>query len=207
MDFGRPVEALIPDAQGRVLGTLARTTAELTLTTLADLSGVSLAHVARIVPRLVDLGVVERRDVPPAALVRLMRDNIAARGIVALADLRHTLLDELRITAQTIEPAPVSVIVFGSFARGDDDRGSDIDVVVVRPTEVDADDDRWIDQLEQWRLRIRRAAGNPVEVIDVDVDEAAGKLVGHSQLWRDVRRDGVVVFGDRIGELAGRANA
>ena len=77
--------------RGVVLGTLARTTAELTLTTLADLSGVSLAHVARSVPRLVDLGVVERRDVPPAALVRLMRDNIAARGIVVSADLETHL--------------------------------------------------------------------------------------------------------------------
>ena len=73
----------MPDAQGRVLGTLARTTAELTLTTVADLSGVSLAHVARIVPRLVELGVVERRDVPPAALVRLVHDNLAARLVVA----------------------------------------------------------------------------------------------------------------------------
>jgi len=53
MDFKRPVEAIIPDAQGRILGTLARTTEELSLTTLADLSGVSLAHAARIVPRLV----------------------------------------------------------------------------------------------------------------------------------------------------------
>jgi DNA-binding MarR family transcriptional regulator len=116
MDFGRPVEALIPDAQGRVLGTLARTTAELTLTTLADLSGVSLAHVARIVPRLLDLGVVERRDVPAAALVRLTRDNLAARWIVALADLRQTLQDELRAGVQTIEPVPVNVTLFGSFA-------------------------------------------------------------------------------------------
>ena len=101
----------------------------------------------------------------------------------------------------------MSVIVFGSFARGDDQRGSDIDVVVVRPTKVDMDDDRWIDQLEQSRRGIRRVSGNAVEVIDVDVDEAAGKLAGHSQLWRDVRRDGVVVFGEQVGELVGRASA
>ncbi|HEX9467800.1 MAG TPA: helix-turn-helix domain-containing protein, partial [Acidimicrobiia bacterium] len=82
MDFRRPVEALIPDAQGRILATLARTTEELTLSTLADLSGVSLAHAARIVPRLVDLGVVERRDVPPAVLVRLVPEHLAARAVL-----------------------------------------------------------------------------------------------------------------------------
>ena len=136
MDFRRPVEVLIPDAQGRVLGALTRTTDELTLTTLADLSGVSLAHAARIVPRLVELGVVERREVPPAVLVRLVPDNLAARLLLALADLRHALLDELRKSTQKIEPSPANVTLFGSFARGDDDAASDIDVVVVRPSAV-----------------------------------------------------------------------
>src|SRR2546429_3923716 len=119
MDFRRPVEALIPDAQGRILATLARTTEELTLSTLADLSGVSLAHVARIVPRLVDLGVVERRDVPPAVLVRLVPEQLGARAVLRLPDPRHAFLGGLRESARRLHPAPVNVTLFGSVPRGD----------------------------------------------------------------------------------------
>ena len=41
VNFKRPVAALIPGAQGRVLATLAGTTGELNLRTLAELAGVT----------------------------------------------------------------------------------------------------------------------------------------------------------------------
>src|SRR2546428_11340154 len=118
MDFRRPVEAVIPDAQGRILGTLARTTEELTLTALADLSGVSLAHAARIVPRLVELGFVERREVPPAVLGRLVPEHPAARAGPALRDLRHTFPAELRQSARSPDPAAIHLNPFASVAPG-----------------------------------------------------------------------------------------
>src|SRR5947207_5788285 len=156
MDFKRPVEAIIPDAQGRILGVLARTTEELTLTTLADLSSVSLAHVARVVPRLVVLGVVERREVPPAVLVRLVPDNLAARALLRLADLRHALLDELSASALALDPTPVNMTLFGSFARGDDDAARDIDVVVVRPSTTGQPDRAWSHSVSSWEADARR---------------------------------------------------
>ena len=64
MDFVHPVQAFIPGAQGRILAVLAETTAELNLRTIARLSGVSLAQSSRVMPVLVDLGVVERREAP-----------------------------------------------------------------------------------------------------------------------------------------------
>ena len=201
MEFRRPVEALIPDAQGRVLGTLTRTTEELTLTTLADLSGVSLAHVARIVPRLVDLGVVERRDVPPAALVKLNRDSLAARAISALADLRHTLLDELRASAQAIDPAPVNVTLFGSFARGDDDAASDIDVAVVRPFALSEDDPAWTESIARWESHVRRMSGNSLDRIELAEDEVPRLLRSRRPLWTAILREGIPLQGRLLADI------
>ena len=143
MDFQQPVEAMIPDAQGRIFATLARTTQELSLSALAELSGVSLAHVARVVPRLVELGVVERHDVPPAVLVKLVPEHLASWAILMLADLRHTFLAEFRDSALRLDPSPANVTLFGSFARAEDDAKSDVDVLVVRPSSVDEDDSTW----------------------------------------------------------------
>jgi hypothetical protein len=68
VDFVRPIEAIVPGAQGRVLAVLAETTAELNLRTIAQLAGISQAQASRLLPDLVALGVVERREVPPASL-------------------------------------------------------------------------------------------------------------------------------------------
>ena len=195
MDFRRPVEALIPDAQGRILATLARTTEELTLSTLADLSGVSLAHAARIVPRLVDLGVVERRDVPPAVLVRLVPEHLAARAVLGLADLRHAFLEELREHARSLDPAPVNVTVFGSFARGDDDAASDIDVVVVRPIAITEDETGWSESIARWEAHVRRVSGNAVNRIEVAEDEVAKLMKSRRPLWQAIRREGIALQG------------
>ncbi|MBI2167891.1 MAG: helix-turn-helix domain-containing protein, partial [Actinobacteria bacterium] len=65
MDFVRPIEAMLAGARGRVLAVLAETTAELNLRTIAQLAGVSQAQASRVLPGMVELGVVERREVPP----------------------------------------------------------------------------------------------------------------------------------------------
>ena len=167
MDFVEPVQAVIPGAQGRILGVLVETAAELNVRTIARLSGVSLAQASRVLPKLVELGLVERREAPPSALFRLVAENIAARFVRGLAGARQAVLEELGQMAQELSPTPVSVIVFGSFARGEADSQSDLDVVVVRPVDVDQDDEPWTTAVERWRLGARRLTGNAVEVIEV----------------------------------------
>lgn len=201
MDFVRPIEAIVPGAQGRVLAVLAETTAELNLRTIAQLAGVSQAQASRVLPGLVELGLVERREVPPASLFRLVADHVASRALLALARSTDTALDEIGRLAAALPRPPMSVIVFGSFARREAGADSDIDVVVVRPAEIDEDDDTWIELLEAWRRDVRRLTGNPVEVLEVSAAEAPAKVAGRSQIWADIRRDGRAVHGLDIDQL------
>lgn len=201
MDFVRPIEAIVPGAQGRLLAVLAETTAELNLRTIAQLAGISQAQASRLLPDLVALGVVERREVPPSSLFRLVPEHVASQALLALARSTDTVLDEMGRLAGALPHPPVSVIVFGSFARREADAESDIDVVVVRPAGVDEDDDAWSASLEAWRRDVRRLTGNPVEVLAVSADEAATKLAGRGQVWADIRRDGRLVHGLGIDEL------
>lgn len=80
MDFVRPVQAVIPGVQGEILAALAETTADLNLRTLARLAGVSVAQASRVMPTLVELGLVDRHEVPPSSQFRLNRHSIAAHG-------------------------------------------------------------------------------------------------------------------------------
>jgi predicted nucleotidyltransferase len=207
MDFVHPIAAVIPGAQGRVLGVLAETTAELNLRTLARLAGVSVAQASRVMPGLVELGLVERREVPPSSQFRLVRTHVAARAVLELAAARETMLADLGRAAAALTVSPASVIVFGSFARGEAGRDSDLDVVFVRPTGVDEDDDLWATSVEQWRTAVQTISGNPVEVLEVGMDEAATRLASDQPVWRDIHREGQVVHGLSLDELAGALSA
>lgn len=207
VDFVHPVEAVIPGTQGRVLAVLAETTAELNLRTVARLSGASPAQASRVLPGLVELGLVDRREVPPSSLFRLNRQNVAAQAVIKLARSRDTALERMGTAACELPIPPASVIVFGSFARREADRQSDIDTVIVRPDDIDADNDLWAAGIEQWRASIRAITGNPVEVIETGRAEASNKLSTGAPLWQDIVRDGAVVHGATIEELRGVVRA
>lgn len=207
MDFRRPVEAVIPGVQGRILAVLAETTAELNLRTVARLSGVSPAQASRVLPDLVALGLVERREAPPSALFVLVADNVAGRLVQALSRSRETVLQELGALAGLIDPSPVSVVVFGSLARGEADTLSDVDVVLVRPTRVNEDDELWASAVERWRIAARRLMGNAVQVIELDASEVSRRLHRPTAVWADVLREGVVVHGSSLESLRGRRSA
>jgi len=207
MDFTRPIEAIVPGVQGRVLAVLAETTAELNLRTIARLAGVSVAQASRVLPHLVELGLVERREVPPSSLFRLVPDHIAAGPLLRIAGARDTMLEAMERIADDLAVSPVSVIIFGSFARGEADAHSDIDTILVRPTGVDEADEAWAASVEQWSNAVSRVSGNRVEVLEVGADEIAGHLASQRQIWRDVRRDGLVVYGRDLDELAGVLSA
>jgi predicted nucleotidyltransferase len=201
MDFSRPVQAVIPGAQGRILAVLTETSAELNLRALAGLSGVSVAHASRVLPGLVSLGLVERRDVPPAALFRVVPEHVAVRAVMELSRARDVVLGEVGQLAEKLSPPPVSVIVFGSVARGDASVGSDIDLVVVRPAAVGEESDDWRRAVEAWRGEVRRLSGNAAEIVEVDEREIGQRLRSRRPMWRDVMRDGIVVYGASLADL------
>jgi len=62
---------------------------------------------------------------------------------VALLDLRGRLFERIRQQLKQWPMPPAAAAVFGSAARGDGDPASDIDVLVVRPENVDETDRLW----------------------------------------------------------------
>lgn len=207
MDVIHPVRTIIPGTQGRILEVLAKTTAELNLRTIARLSGVSPAQASRVLPSLVELGIVERREAPPSALFRFVPENIAAHAITVLTHARQTVLDQLGSDAADLSPQLASMIVFGSFARGDADAQSDLDIVIVRSLNVHEDDAAWQKALNGWRNRARRLTGNRVDMLEVGEIEIRRLLRGRQQLWLDVQREGVVLHGASLAELKRRRGA
>jgi predicted nucleotidyltransferase len=184
---------------------LARTDADLTISAAARLAGVSVNRATTVVNNLVSLGLVERREAGSAALIRLARDNEAACQIAALADLRGRVIARLREAAKQIRPAPASLAIFGSFARGEARADSDIDVLVVRPDSVAEDDGAWTETVGRWTDRARTIAGNAVNLIQADEGELPKLLKRRGSLWRALADDAVVLVGHELTLLPNRS--
>jgi len=195
MDFVHPLQSVVPGVQGRILAVLAETTGELNLRTIASIADVSEAQVSRVLPGLVAIGLVERREAPPSALFRLVRDHVAAGPILELARSRDRMIEEMRRISEGLSVQPASVFVFGSFARGEADTDSDIDTVLVRPSGVSESDEPWSETVQQWVDRVSDVSGNSVEVLEVPEDELPAKLDGGGSVWQEIQRDGLLIHG------------
>jgi predicted nucleotidyltransferase len=201
MDFAEPVAALIPGATGRVINVLVHTSKPLSGRAIAQLAGVSPAQAARVLPRLVELGLVEGQLSPPSMLYRLVPEHVAAGPLQALSGLALTFLDQLGREVGDLDPSPACVAAYGSFARHQVRPDSDIDLLVVRPRTIDQDDDAWADSVEAIRSQARRLSGNNVEVLEVGQSEVRRLVRSGKPLWRNIVRDAVVIFGSPLHEL------
>jgi Nucleotidyltransferase domain len=203
MDFERPVEALIPGASGRLLGALARVEAELPVSTLAAVAGVGRTRASSVLAALSDLGVVSRRQVGPTVLVRLERGNAAGKLVADLANLRDLVVVQLRELAAGIDPAPLSLALFGSFARGEADRASDIDILAVRPSGSGVG---WAASLTDFSSRAQILTGNAVQILDYDLAELKRRFTAReheagAQFWHSATEDSVLLTGAELAVL------
>jgi hypothetical protein len=197
MDVGRPYAVLTGGGlEGEVLEVLAGTTKPLTGRQVARLArhgsdrGVRLA-----LNRLAEQGLVDTLDAPPAVLYTLNRDHIAAPVALELVGLRGALLDRLRGTLAAWGIPPAHASLFGSAARGDGDLDSDIDLFVVRPADVAAEEPAWREQLESLERDVRRWTGNHAGVSEVGEDELARLVADRPPVVADLERDAVTLVG------------
>src|SRR5205085_6943086 len=130
MDLGRPFADLIPGARGAVLATLAQLTVPVTVRTLARHAGVSPQGALSVVNDLADAGVVHTQRSGPSMMVALNRAHLAAEPLLSLIALRARLVERLS-DELTGWDGLAGGWLFGSAARGDGDRRSDIDLLLV----------------------------------------------------------------------------
>jgi predicted nucleotidyltransferase len=204
VDYLHPVEALIPGARGRVLAALVANTSAQTIRQVALRAGVSPSRTGQVLDDLAELGVVERRELAGGhVLVRLMPASAAGKLFVEAGSLWSAAVEAMREEASSIEPAPVTLTVFGSFARGQARRDSDVDGVAVHADANEGTErgERWAETSAAWVDAAGRITGNPVNLIDLDIDELGGEL---PEWLASAARDGLVLAGIPVPTLIGR---
>jgi predicted nucleotidyltransferase len=207
LDLGRPLAVITPTLDADVLAVLAGADGEFTGRQVHQLLGRhSERGVRNTLQRLVEQGIATRRRVGSADLYRLNRDHLAAAHIEALAGLRADLLRRIRELLESWAPTAEYVALFGSAARGDMRPDSDIDLFVVRPAGVDAEDHTWRQQLALLTEQVTGWTGNDTRVLEMDATEVTEGLAEGERVLRDVQNEGIVLHGSpsRLRQRPGR---
>jgi predicted nucleotidyltransferase len=201
MDLDRPLATVTPTLDGDVLAALAGFDGTFTTGQLHRVLGKhSEEGVRKVLRRLVRQGVVRADRVGNAFAYQLNRDHLAAKHVVALADLRGELLLRIESALRSWKPRPTYGAMFGSAARGSMTVESDIDLLLVRPDDVN--EDRWALQVDGLAADVSRWTGNDARILEFTVTEVA--MRGRRKpVLSDVVRDGLTVAG-RHSWLAGQ---
>lgn len=154
--------------------------------------------VRKAAERLVDQGVVLRRQAGQAKLYRLNRQHLAAACIESLATLRAQLITRLQGTIADWDPVPRYAVLFGSVARGEAGPQGDLDLLVVRDAGVDEDSPEWQEQLAALEREATGWTGNDARILEYGENELAGR--GLDSAIKGALADGVELFGS-IGDL------
>jgi hypothetical protein len=192
MDLKRPLATVTPTLDGDVLAVLAQHETTFTTGQLHRVLGqYSEDGIRKVLVRLTGQGIVLANRVGNAYAYQLNREHLAAEPIIALARIRVTLLERLEGQLAGWHPAPVYAAVFGSAARGDMTADSDIDLLLIRPE--DLDEDAWEERVTALAAQVTRWTGNDTRPLQFTVSEVGN----HEPVLRDVLRDGITVAGTR----------
>jgi predicted nucleotidyltransferase len=171
VNLGRPFQVIGPTLDGDVLAALARADRALTGRALERETGGSHGGVQRALEHLVAEGIVTQEPAGRAHLYRLNRDHLASPHVEALAALRLELIRRLRAAIGRWTVQPAASALFGSAARGDAGRDSDVDLLVVRPGGIAGDEPEWRRQLAELQSSVSTWTGNDARVLEYGAEE------------------------------------
>ena len=199
MDLGSPVLDVAPAVRGALLQALARLEQPVTRRRLAAAAGVAPGNASAVIEELIQAGLVSETVAGRSSMVVLNRDHLAAGPVLALAGLRGELIRRLR-ERLSAWPELDGAWLFGSVARGDADRNSDVDVLIVAD---DLQSDDLHERLSRLQADVRSWTGNDVQLVEHSPSSWRKLVRAKNPIVEQIRLDGIVLAGD-TASLLGR---
>lgn len=184
-----------------VLRCLFRSGQELSGREIARRTGLSpkMAHDSLKV--LLSEGVVSFKDVPPVHLYSINRGNWVVEELLrGLFERESNVLDELsKKIFENVPKSVISVILFGSVAKGESNSKSDIDIVVVVDKEISKP--KVIALFDSKNKTIEEKFNRRLSPIFYTSSEFKEKHLKKLPLIREILKTGWVIYGKLLTEV------
>ncbi|MEX2154553.1 MAG: nucleotidyltransferase domain-containing protein [Gemmatimonadaceae bacterium] len=199
--------ALGTRAKVACLRVLATTSASLTQRDVARRAGTQHRSSQLALDELVALGVVHRTQGGRDFLVRLndsyyLSDTLRqifraeAQGFLTLRTGLAAVVSQIQRSAR-----PLSVVLFGSVARGDDKPGSDLDILVISADAAGIE--TTLARLDTARDQLESRFGYALRPIAYTVSDARRRWRRHEPPLPEIVRDHIAIVGAPLRELLG----
>jgi predicted nucleotidyltransferase len=195
MNLAEPSDVALSLVSARLMAELAGTTGAMTIRQLARVSGVSLTSTQHWIHHWADRGVVIQQPAGRAILCALNHDHILTPSLVLLARSREAMIEAISAEVSAWRIPSISVSAFGSFARGDGQVDSDIDLFVVHDS---SGDHTWHEQLAASAETLRMKLGNRIEWYDVSRVEWHSMKSVEDPLVTELKADVIHIFGEYL---------
>lgn len=192
MNLGAPVLDVVPAVRGALLQALARLEKSVTRRQLASAAGVAPGNANTVIWDLIEAGIVIETVAGRSSMVTLNRRHLAAEPVLALVGLRGVLIRRLRERFAEWPGLP-GAWLFGSVARGDANRVSDIDLLVVAR---DLQSTALHNRLAQLHSDVRAWTGNDLQLVEHSQTSWRRLVLDKNPLVEQIRLDGVALAGD-----------
>lgn len=201
----RPSVFLHEDAQSRVLRFLWRSRAEWSGREIARKVGLSAPACHETLKKLDARGLVQLRRVSNVHLYKINPENYLVRNVFArLFEAEAAMPKQVAavIRKLLVDPAHshiLSIVLFGSVARGTEGLGSDLDLLVVLPAKesLKALEPR----LERLRDLLFKRFSLPLAPYVQTLSELRSKSRRKLPLIGEILRDGRTIYGKDIKDL------
>lgn len=197
MDLNRPLSLITPTLDADVLLVLAGAHATFTGRQVHQIMGRHTEKSARTsLQRLCEQGIVLKEQKGSSGLFSLNREHLAAPYILGLANLKHELFERMTTTITGWEIRPIFAAIFGSAARGEMRLDSDIDIFLVRPEKVGADNNIWVSLHTELSDSVTKWTGNDARVFELSESQVAQSLAAKEKVMTDIREQGIRLVGE-----------
>jgi hypothetical protein len=202
MDLKSPISTVIPSLDGPVLQVLARADEGLSGRQIHKLAGQgSVAGVRLVLQRLAATGLVHVDDAGNSLSYSLNRHHLVAPVVEFLADLRTALVNRLANELAAWPLPPVHASAYGALARADGDLESDVELLLIRPDDVDAADPLWNEQASGLMQTVVDLTGNPAHLFELSRTELANHLVTSAPILNDWLHPSLHLTGQPLAAL------
>ena len=197
VDLGSPVLDVAPSVRGALLQALARLEAPVTRRQLAAAARVAPGNASAVIEDLIRSGLVTETVAGRSSMVVLNRGHLAAGPLLALAGLRGELIRRLRERLSAWSDVR-GAWLFGSVARGEAHKQSDVDLLMVAD---DLEQPDLHERLSQLQADVRVWTGNDLQLVEHSPISWQRLVRWKNPLVEQLRLDGIALTGDTTALL------
>lgn len=188
-----PLDRMFGNGPAKVLDALLRSDG-LTVRQVSRVAGIAPGTASAALRRLERQWVVVSKPVGSALQYWVNEAHFAVRPLRDLVESAERLEAGLpHLIVSILGSTPRSIILFGSAARKEADRDSDVDLLVVAHSEQELGS--WRNRVDDLGEALARRIGGPLDVLMVAPPTKADL---RRPFWRNVLRDGRVISGEPL---------